>query len=110
MQPNVVRSEAPQIALEDRLPRRRIRSADRDAGFFTLGIALAVLAAGGLFAGVMQGLDGAKTASIPAPTEMAGQRRAPAAEVKPDGAGAILISEAPSGSPDQAQVDAAPLR
>jgi hypothetical protein len=94
-------------AVDDRFARRRIRTASRSAGFFTLGFAIAVLAAGSLFAGAMGERDVADSASAATPTEVAGERRQPAGSGKTEGASNVVISEASSASPKRAPAVAA---
>jgi hypothetical protein len=93
-------------AVDRRFAQRPIRTASSSAGFFTLGIAIAVLAAGLLVTGTIEELDVAQSASAPAPTEEAGERRQPAASVKTEGGRNVVIGEAPSGSPNRAAGDA----
>jgi hypothetical protein len=103
MQRNLLGVEAFHRPLEHPLSRRRTRTAYPSAGFFTLGIGIAVLAAGLLFAGAMGQLDVAKSASAPTQSELAGERAQPAGRVKTEDAGNVVISEAPTESPNRNQ-------
>ncbi len=96
MQRNLLPTELEQLHPDRRLPRRRIGAASPSAGFFTIGIAIAVLATGALVAGAGQALDVVDSASAPAPSRSAAERTQPVDDLKEDGAGSVVVSEAPA--------------
>jgi len=103
MQGNVPRIEATHLPPEHHLSPRRTRTTAPSAGFFTLGFAIAVLAAGLLFAGAMGELPVAKSVSAPTRSDLDGSQAQPAGNVKTEDASSVVISEAPSKSPTQAR-------
>lgn len=104
MQRNVLRTDALQTPSGHCFSRRRMRAASASAGFFTIGIAIAVLAAGSLFAGAMELVDDAATASAPAAAQVAGDRAQPAG-AETEGVGSVAVSEAHSDSSKRARGD-----
>jgi hypothetical protein len=107
MQRNVLRS-APEQAVADRRPsRRRIRAPVRSAGFFTIGFAIAVLAAGSLFAGATGTLGVTESASATAPGGAVVERTQPVDPTRAADASEVVISKAPSDWPNDARSGAA---
>ena len=106
MKPNTLRIEVSQTPTGHRFARRRVRTAPRGAGFFTLGLAIAVLAVGSLFAGAVGTLDVADSASASTPAQGVGERTQPAAGETTEGEGNVVVSRAPSDSPKQGAGDA----
>lgn len=90
--------------------RQRSRAAARSDGFFTIGFAIVVLAAGSLFVAATDQLPVAESASVAAPSEVAAGREQPQDQPKSDGAGNVVIGEAPAALANSARIDATPVR
>jgi len=110
MQRNLMRIEPAQVHPDQRFAPRHVRTASRSAGFFTIGFAIAVLAASALFAGAAGSLDVAESASAQTPSGTAVERTQSVDHEKTDGARNVVISEAPARSPKDARGATEPLQ
>jgi hypothetical protein len=109
MQRNSVHIEPVQVGLDQRslVPRNTCAVAP-SRGFFTLGFAVVVLAAGALVAGAGGALNVSEGALAPAPGAAVVQSGQPVDKVDADGARTVLIGEALARSPDDASDPATP--
>ena len=110
MQRSFIGTEAGRVHHHHRLAARPVRAASRSAGFFTIGIALAVLAGGALFAGSTGALNVTESASAPAPSVADAGRVPPGDRAGADGARNVVVSEAPARSSSAPGGAAGPLQ
>jgi hypothetical protein len=88
--------EAEWVQHDHRLAARHVRATGRSAGFFTIGLALAVLAAGSAFAASTGALKATDSTSAPAPSAADAERTQPGDHAQADGTRNIVVSEAPA--------------
>lgn len=111
MQRNLVRIEPAQVHFDQCFAPRHIGTASMSKGFFTLGFAVVILAASSLFVGSSEALSGSDSASAPTPSKAVVEGTAAVDQGKSEKArNAVVISEAPAGSPDNASGPAKPLQ
>ncbi|MBK9245433.1 MAG: hypothetical protein IPM30_11450 [Burkholderiales bacterium] len=110
MKQTLLRIEPEQLQPAPCRHRQRSRATVRSDGFFTIGFAIVVLAAGSLFVAAADQLPVAETASVAAPGEVAAGREQPQDQPKADGAGRVVIGEAPAALANSARIDAAPVQ
>jgi hypothetical protein len=107
---NSMRIEPEHVHPDHRFAPRHIRPVHLSGGFFTLGFALAVLAGSALFAGASGALNVAEPASASTPGGAVVERAQPVDHLKAEGARSVVISEAPTDSPNNARNAAKPLQ
>ena len=83
--------------------KHHVRTALHSAGFFTLPIALAVLAASALLAGAGGAFEGAESASAATTSQPATADAQPIDEAKASGAKDVVASEAPAHASNSAR-------
>jgi len=110
MQRSSIGIETGRVRHDHRHAARHIRAASRSAGFFTIGIALAVLAGGALFAGSTGALKVTESASAPAPSVADAEHMQPDDHAMADGARSGAVGEAPARSQSAAQSAAKPAQ
>lgn len=108
MQRNFIGIEPGRVHHDHRLAARHVRATGRSAGFFTIGFALAVLAAGSLFAASTGALKATDSKSAPAPSAADAEGTQPVANAKVEGTRGIVVSEAPARSRSDARGAATP--
>lgn len=108
MQRNFIGIEAGLVDPDHCLAARHVRATGRSAGFFTIGLALAVLAGGSLFALSTGALKATESTSAPAPSAADAERTQPVDHTKADGTRSVVVSEAPARSPSGSRSAANP--
>jgi hypothetical protein len=96
MQRNFIGIEAGLVHRAHRLAARHVRATVRSAGFFTIGFAIAVLAAGSLFAASTGALKATDSTSAPAPSAADAERTQSVDHAQADGTRSVVVSEAPA--------------
>jgi hypothetical protein len=107
---NSMSIESEHVHPDHRFAPRHIRPVHLSGGFFTLGFALAVLAASALFAGAKGALNVAEPASASTAREAVVERAKPVDHPEAEGARSVVISEAPADSSNDARNAARPLQ
>lgn len=108
MQRNFIGIEARRVHHDHRLAARHVRATGRSAGFFTIGFALAVLAAGSLFAASTGALKATDSTSAPAPSAADAEGTQPVDKAKAEDTRSVVVSEAPARSRSDARGAATP--